>query len=55
MSNMLTIECANPPCNCEVTAAVADTEAYCSHYCQNSDTEEEAEICACGHPQCDAE
>lgn len=55
MSNLETIECANPPCNCEVLASVDDTEAFCSDYCENADQIEEMDACACGHPPCDVE
>jgi hypothetical protein len=52
--SMQTIECTNPPCNCEVLAVI-DTEAFCSDYCRNAGESEESELCACGHPQCDVE
>ena len=54
MSNQQTIECANPPCQCEVLAVI-DQEEFCSDSCKNADDSEEMDFCECGHPPCDVE
>jgi len=52
--NELTVECANVPCNCTVTASARDTEAYCSDACREATQQSiESDFCSCGHPPCD--
>jgi hypothetical protein len=57
--NAESIECANEQCQCFVTAALdpdsgEPTEAYCGGSCRDAAVGEESDVCACGHPQCDA-
>jgi hypothetical protein len=54
------VRCAHEKCECMAAASIEPdigepSEAYCSGYCREAyATEEEQEMCACGHPACDA-